>query len=162
MMRVGIGYDLHRLVEGRRLKLGGVIVPHTKGLAGHSDADVLTHAITDALLGAAALGNIGQHFPDTLPAFKNADSLKLLERTAYLVREAGYIIANIDANLIAEQPRLSPYVDAMRQRLADCLEVTVDRISVKAKTNEGVGPEGRGEAISAHAVALLETQHGAR
>ena len=156
MMRIGIGYDLHRLVEGRSLILAGVAVQHSKGLDGHSDADVLTHAVIDALLGAAALGNIGQLFPDTDPRFKDADSLALLEEAGRLVREAGYALANVDANVIAQEPLLGPYLDAMCERLARCLRVEMTQVSVKAKTNEGVGPEGRGEAISAQAVVLLE------
>ena len=156
-MRVGIGYDLHRLVEGRRLILGGVHIPFAKGLDGHSDADVLTHAIIDALLGAAALGNIGQHFPDTDAAFKDADSIDLLKRTVGLVRDAGYCIGNIDANVIAQEPRLSPHIEGIRDRLAQALGIDRDRVSVKAKTNEHVGPEGRGEAISAQAIAVVRT-----
>lgn len=155
-MRVGIGYDLHRLEAGRPLILGGIEVPFDKGLAGHSDGDALAHAITDALLGAAALGNIGQHFPDTDPAFKDADSMELLHKAAGLVRDAGYSIGNIDANIIAQQPKLNPYLDAMRTRLSEVLDLDIGRISVKAKTNESVGPEGRGEAMSTQAVVLLE------
>lgn len=158
MMRIGIGYDVHRLVEGRPLVLGGVVVQYSKGLDGHSDADVLTHAVIDALLGAAALGNIGQIFPDTDPRFKDADSLGLLEEAARLVREAGYALANVDANVIAQEPVLGPYLDAMRERLARCLRIETAQVSVKAKTNERVGPEGRGEAISAQAVVLLERE----
>ncbi|HOE67838.1 MAG TPA: 2-C-methyl-D-erythritol 2,4-cyclodiphosphate synthase [Candidatus Hydrogenedentes bacterium] len=155
MMRVGLGYDLHRLVEGRPLILGGVMVPWEKGLFGHSDADVLAHAITDALLGAAALGNIGQHFPDTDPAYKDADSLRLLAEAAAMLRGSGYAIVNVDANIVAQRPKLNPHIDSMRQNIAACLGLPVDRVSVKAKTNEEVGPEGRGEAISAQAVALV-------
>jgi len=158
MMRIGIGYDLHRLVEGRPLVLGGVAVQYAKGLDGHSDADVLTHAVIDALLGASALGNIGQLFPDTDPRFKDADSLGLLDAAARLVREAGYAVANVDANVIAQEPVLGPHVEAMRERLARCLRIHTAQVSVKAKTNERVGPEGRGEAISAQAVVLLERQ----
>jgi 2-C-methyl-D-erythritol 2,4-cyclodiphosphate synthase len=156
MNRIGIGYDLHRLEEGRALVLGGVRIPYDKGLAGHSDGDALAHAVIDALLGAAALGNIGQHFPDTDPRYKNADSLALLTRMASHVREAGYTILNIDSNIIAEQPKLNPYLDRMRSHIAECVEVEVGRVSVKAKTNEGVGPEGRGEAISTQAIVLLD------
>jgi 2-C-methyl-D-erythritol 2,4-cyclodiphosphate synthase len=155
-MRVGLGYDLHRLVEGRPLILGGVVVPHERGLHGHSDADALAHAITDALLGAAALGNIGQHFPDTDPRYKDADSIQLLRGAADLVRDAGYRIVNIDSNIIAQRPKLNPHLDAMRARLAECLGISIDQISVKAKTNEHVGPEGRGEAISTQAIVLIE------
>jgi len=156
MMRIGLGYDLHRLVPDRPLILGGVQIPFEKGLAGHSDADALAHAVTDALLGAAALGNIGMHFPDTDPRFKDADSLALLREVAAMVRGAGYAIANIDANVVAQRPKLNPHIQAIRERLAEALDLPVDRVSVKAKTNERVGPEGREEAISAQAVALLE------
>ena len=157
MIRVGLGYDLHRLVEGRRLVLGGVVVPFEKGLEGHSDADALAHAITDALLGAAALGNIGQHFPDTDPRYKDADSMQLLRHAAEMLRGSGYRIVNIDSNIVAQRPKLNPYLDAMRVRIAECLAVPVDRISVKTKTNEHVGPEGRGEAIGTQAIALIES-----
>ena len=151
-----MGYDLHRLVEGRPLILGGVTVPFEKGLDGHSDADALAHAITDALLGAAALGNIGQHVPDTDPRFKDADSFQLLAHANRLLHDAGYSIVNIDANIVAQLPKLNPYLDPMRARLAECLGIPIERISVKAKTNEHVGPEGRGEAISTQAVVLIE------
>lgn len=157
MIRIGLGYDLHRLVEGRPLILGGVKVPSEKGLEGHSDADALAHAITDALLGAAALGNIGQHFPDTDPRYKNADSIVLLGHAADMLRAHGYRIVNIDSNIVAQRPKLNPYLDAMRNRLSECLQLEVDRISVKAKTNERVGPEGREEAISTQAIALIES-----
>lgn len=156
MMRIGIGYDLHRLEKGRKLILGGVTIPHEKGLAGHSDADVLCHAITDALLGAAALGDIGAHFPDTDPRYHNADSVELLRSAYGLVQAAGYRIVNLDATLIAERPKLLPHMDAIRERLAEALGIEKSQVSVKAKTNEGTGPEGRQEAISAHAAALLE------
>lgn len=156
-MRVGIGYDLHRLEPGRPLILGGIAVPFDKGLVGHSDGDALAHAITDALLGAAALGNIGQHFPDTDPAYKNADSMDLLGQVVGLVRDHGYTIGNLDANIIAQEPKLNPYLDAMRARLSEVMGIDIGRISVKAKTNESVGPEGRGEAIGTHAVVLLES-----
>ena len=156
MMRIGIGYDLHRLVEGRPLILGGVHIPYQRGLSGHSDADALTHAIIDALLGAAALGNIGQHYPDTDPRFSGAGSFLLLAETAEFIRQAGYEVVNIDSNIIAQEPRLNPYLDAMRTALADCLKTDRNRISIKAKTNEHLGPEGLGEAISAQAVVLLE------
>lgn len=154
-MRVGIGYDLHQLVRGRPLILGGVTVPFDRGLLGHSDGDALAHAVIDALLGAGALGNIGTHFPDTDAAFKDADSMELLRKTAGLVRKSGFGIENVDATIIAEQPKLNAYVDVMRKSIGEALGLAVDRISVKAKTNEGVGPEGRGEAIGVHAVALL-------
>ena len=155
-MRIGIGYDLHRLVEGRPLILGGVNIPYEKGLAGHSDADALAHAIIDALLGAAALGNIGRMFPDNDPKFKDADSLELLEQAVRAVGERGYLVVNVDANIIAQAPKLNPYLDQMRDNLAARLRVSPDQVSVKAKTNEGVGPEGRREAISVQAVALLD------
>ncbi len=155
-MRIGQGYDLHRLEVGYPLILGGVNVPHEKGMVGHSDADVLSHAITDALLGAVALGNIGQLFPDTDPAFKGADSLVLLKEAWRRVASTGYAIVNIDSTIIAQQPKLNPHLDAMRVRLAETLEIDVEQLSVKAKTNEMVGPEGREEAISVHAVVLLK------
>ncbi len=154
-VRVGTGYDLHRLVEGRPLILGGVVVPHTHGLAGHSDADVLAHAITDAVLGAVARGDIGAHFPDTDPRWKGADSLALLAHAVEVAHEAGYRVDNVDAVVIAERPKLLPYVPAVRERLAKTLGVAVDRVSIKGKTNEGVGELGRGEAMAVHAVAVL-------
>ena len=155
-LRIGLGYDLHRLVEGRPLILGGITVPHTKGLEGHSDADVLTHAIIDALLGAAALGNIGQHFPDTDPKFCGADSLILLDEVVQKLDQAGYEVVNLDANIIAQRPKLNPYLDNIRTKIAEHLGVKMDQISIKAKTNEGVGPEGREEAISTQAIALIK------
>ncbi|MFO7974420.1 MAG: 2-C-methyl-D-erythritol 2,4-cyclodiphosphate synthase [Candidatus Hydrogenedentota bacterium] len=154
-MRIGQGYDVHRLEPGRSLILGGVKVPHNKGLAGHSDADVLAHSITDALFGALALGNIGEHFPDTDPQYKGADSLQLLQKAYVMVKEAGYHLGNVDATVVAQEPKLAPYIPSMRNALAECLRVPVESISIKAKTNEGVGPEGRGEAISAHACVLV-------
>lgn len=159
--RIGTGYDLHRLVEGRALILGGLRIPFEKGLLGHSDADVLCHAITDALFGALALGDIGSHFPDNDSRFKDADSLDLLVRAYNTVKSQGYKVVNIDATIVAERPKLREYIDGIRQRLADHLSVTKEVISVKAKTNEGVGPEGRGEAISAQVVVLLELDAGA-
>lgn len=158
MIRIGTGYDLHRLEPGRPLILGGVTIPFEKGLAGHSDADALAHAIIDALLGAAALGNIGQHFPDTDPKWKNADSLKLLRQTVTLLRRSHYDIVNIDATIVAQAPKLNPVLDKIRVNLADSLDLGLDRVSVKAKTNEGVGPEGRGDAISVQAVALIQSK----
>ncbi len=155
-MRIGQGYDLHRLEEGYPLILGGITIPHAKGLVGHSDADVLTHAIIDALLGAAALGNIGQHFPDTDPKYKGADSLMLLKEAAALLYKAGWNVVNIDSTIIAQQPKLNPHLEAIRARLAETLALKLDQISVKAKTNEHVGPEGREEAISVHAAVLIE------
>lgn len=157
MIRVGLGYDLHRLEAGLPLLIGGVVIPHDKGLVGHSDADVLAHAITDALLGAAALGNIGQHFPDTDPRYKGADSIVLLRAAYDMVREAGFRIVNIDSNIVAQRPKLNPHLEAIRARLASALDITLHQISVKAKTNELVGPEGREEAISTQAIVLIET-----
>ena len=154
-VRVGTGYDLHRLVEGRPLILGGVTVPHTHGLAGHSDADVIAHAVTDAVLGAVAQGDIGRHFPDTDPRWKGADSLALLAHAVGVARGAGYRVENVDAVVIAERPKLVLHIAAIRANLAATLGVHVDRVSVKGKTNEGVGELGRGEAIAVHAVALL-------
>lgn len=154
-MRIGQGYDLHRLVPGRPLILGGVRIPHEFGLDGHSDADVLSHAITDALLGALALGNIGQHFPDTDPAYKDADSLVLLRRAYGMVAGRGYRLVNLDATIIAQAPKLLPHLDAILTSISGALDCSVDDVSIKAKTNEGVGPEGRGEAISVHATVLV-------
>jgi 2-C-methyl-D-erythritol 4-phosphate cytidylyltransferase/2-C-methyl-D-erythritol 2,4-cyclodiphosphate synthase len=154
-VRVGTGYDLHRLVEGRPLILGGVTVPHTHGLSGHSDADVIAHAITDAVLGAVARGDIGAHFPDTDPRWKGADSLAMLAHAVVVAREAGYRVDNVDAVVIAERPKLLPHIPAIRESLAQTLGIAVDRVSVKGKTNEGVGALGRGEAMAVHAVALL-------
>jgi 2-C-methyl-D-erythritol 4-phosphate cytidylyltransferase / 2-C-methyl-D-erythritol 2,4-cyclodiphosphate synthase len=154
---VGTGYDLHTLVEGRPLVLGGVHVPSERGALGHSDADVVCHAVTDAILGAAALGDIGRHFPDTDPAWKDASSLDLLARAAALVRGAGYGVANVDVSVILERPKVAPFTEAIRKAVAGALELPVSRVSVKGKTNEGVDAVGRGEAIAAHAVALLET-----
>jgi 2-C-methyl-D-erythritol 2,4-cyclodiphosphate synthase len=153
--RVGIGYDIHRLAEGRKLILGGVEIPFEKGLLGHSDSDVLTHAVCDALLGAAALGDIGAHFPDTDARYRGAASLDLLARVVELITERGYRVANVDAVVLAERPRLRPHVAAIRERLASALRVDIDSVSVKAKTGEGLGPIGAGEAMAAHAVALL-------
>ena len=155
-MRVGIGYDIHRFQEGRRLLLGGVEIEGEKGLGGHSDADVVLHAIIDALLGAAGLSDIGHFFPPDDPGFAGADSRQLLARTMQMIRPLGYAVGNVDATVIAEAPRLASYIKAMRQRIAETLEVDESRVSVKATTNEGVGGIGRGEAIAALAVALLE------
>ena len=154
-MRIGQGYDVHKLAEGRRLILGGVDVPYEKGLLGHSDADVLVHAVMDALLGAAALGDIGQHFPDTDPAYKGADSLQLLSKVGEILKEAGYQIGNVDATVIAQRPKLAPYREQMRVNMARALSVDASQISVKATTEEGLGFTGAGEGISAQAVALL-------
>jgi 2-C-methyl-D-erythritol 2,4-cyclodiphosphate synthase len=155
LWRIGEGWDTHALVEGRRLVLGGVEVAHTHGLLGHSDADALCHAITDALFGAAAMGDIGFHFPDTDPQYRGADSIALLAEAVRRVRAAGWAIGNIDSTIIAQAPKLAPYIQAMRQRLALAIDVSVDQISVKAKTAEKMGPVGRGEAIEARAVCLL-------
>ncbi|MEO6407980.1 MAG: 2-C-methyl-D-erythritol 2,4-cyclodiphosphate synthase [Burkholderiaceae bacterium] len=153
--RIGEGWDVHALVAGRRLVLGGVEIAHSHGLLGHSDADALCHAITDALFGAAALGDIGKHFPDTDPQFKGADSLALLADAARRVRGAGWEIGNVDSTVVAQAPKLAPYILAMRQRVAQALVVQLDQVSVKAKTAEGMGPVGRLEAIEARAVCLL-------
>jgi 2-C-methyl-D-erythritol 4-phosphate cytidylyltransferase / 2-C-methyl-D-erythritol 2,4-cyclodiphosphate synthase len=154
-MRIGTGYDLHRLVEGRPLILAGVRIPFDRGLLGHSDADIVCHAVTDAILGAAALGDIGALFPDTDPQWKDADSLELLRAAAATVRDAGFAIGNVDLTVIAERPKLRPHVDAMRANLARALGIDVSGIAVKGKTNEGVGETGRGEAMACHAVALI-------
>lgn len=155
-MRIGHGYDVHRLVEGRELILGGVSVPYEKGLLGHSDADVLLHAIMDAVLGALALGDIGKLFPDRDPAYAGADSWLLTRRVGELMREHGYCIGNIDATVIAQAPKLSPYIPAMRERIAAALDTETARVSVKATTEEHLGFTGSGEGIAAHAVCLLE------
>ena len=156
-MRIGHGYDVHRLTEGRKLILGGVDIPYEKGLLGHSDADVLTHAIMDALLGAAALGDIGKLFPDTDPAYTGADSLVLLERVGELLSKAGYRVGNIDATILAQRPKLAPHIPQMRTSLANRLGIEVDQVSVKATTEEGLGFTGTGEGMAAHAVCLLES-----
>ncbi len=155
-MRIGHGYDVHKLIEGRKLILGGVDIPFEKGLLGHSDADVLTHAVMDALLGAAALGDIGKLFPDTDPAYAGADSLMLLERVGERLAEAGYRVGNIDATLLAQRPKLAPHIPQMRANLADRLGLDVSQVSVKATTEEGLGFTGAGEGMAAHAVCLLE------
>ena len=154
-MRIGHGYDVHRLVPARKLILGGVEIPFEKGLLGHSDADVLLHAISDALLGAAALGDIGLHFPDSDPRYAGADSSALLREVCCLVRESGYEIENIDATVLCQTPKLRPYIDTMRQKIAAACEITVGQVSVKATTEEGLGFTGTGEGIAAHAVTLL-------
>jgi 2-C-methyl-D-erythritol 4-phosphate cytidylyltransferase/2-C-methyl-D-erythritol 2,4-cyclodiphosphate synthase len=156
-VRIGTGYDLHRLVEGRPLVLGGVTIPYTHGLAGHSDADVLSHAITDAVLGAVAQGDIGGHFPDSDPQWTGAPSLSMLAHAVSLARDVGYRVDNVDAVVIAERPKLLPHLAPIRASLAGVLGVAVQRVSVKGKTNEGVGATGRGEAMAVHAVALLVT-----
>ena len=153
--RIGIGYDIHRLVEGRKLIIAGVEIPFEKGLLGHSDSDVLAHAICDALLGAAALGDIGTHFPDTDARYKGASSLDMLTRVVELITNRGYLVANVDAVVMAERPKLRPHVETMRERLASALQVDIDAVSVKAKTSEGLESIGRGEAMAAQAVVLL-------
>ena len=157
--RAGLGYDLHRLVEGRPLILGGVTIPFERGLAGHSDADAVCHAITDAILGAAGAGDIGRHFPDTDARWKGASSIDLLRRAVEIVHEHGLAVGNVDATVILERPKLAPHVEAMRAKLAEVLGVTVDRVSIKGKTNEGVGELGRGEAIAVHAIAMVRSSH---
>ena len=154
-MRIGTGYDVHKLVENRKLILGGVEIPYEKGLLGHSDADVLVHAVMDALLGAAALGDIGLHFPDSDPAYKGADSLRLARRVSEILTENGYLIENVDSTVIAQAPKLRPYIDQMRQNIADALEIDVTQVSVKATTEEHLGFTGRGEGISSQAAALI-------
>lgn len=155
-MRIGHGYDVHRLVEGRKLIMGGVDIPHTKGLLGHSDADVLLHAIMDALLGAAAMGDIGKHFPDKDPRYAGADSMMLTRHVARLLRDASYSIVNIDATVIAQAPKLAPHITAMRQNIADALGLDIGQVSVKATTEERLGFTGDGSGISAHAVCLID------
>ena len=154
-MRIGMGYDVHKLVPNRDLILGGVKIPHELGLLGHSDADVLLHSIMDALLGAAALGDIGKHFPDTDPAYKGADSVKLLEHVGRLIREAGYSIENIDATIIAQRPKMRPHIDTMRRNIKEALGIELDQINVKATTEEGLGFTGSEEGSSAQAICLL-------
>lgn len=155
-MRIGHGYDVHRLVEGRKLILGGVEIPYEKGLDGHSDADVLVHAVMDALLGAAALGDIGKHFPDTDEAYRGIDSLLLLDRVNETIIQKGYSISNIDVTVIAQKPKLSPYIPLMKERLTQRLHLDEDQLNIKATTEERLGFTGRGEGISCHAVCLLE------
>lgn len=154
-MRIGHGYDVHALKEGRALIIGGVKIPYERGLDGHSDADVLAHAMADAILGAAALGDIGKLFPDNDPAYEGADSLKLLSAVVAAVRRKGYTVGNVDATVVAQQPKLRPYIDDMRRNLASACNVDIDCISVKATTEEHMGFTGRGEGIAAHAVCLL-------
>lgn len=157
-MRVGIGYDVHRFQEGRRLVIGGVEIPYHKGLLGHSDADVLLHAICDALLGAAGLGDIGRHFPDSDERYKNIDSLILLEQTAGLLKDQGWLTGNIDCTVVAQKPRLAPYIDAMKEKIARVLDIPAGNVGIKATTSEGLGFEGREEGISAQAVVLLKSR----
>lgn len=158
MIRIGHGYDVHKLTEGRALILGGVNIPHTLGLLGHSDADVLLHAIADSLLGALALGDIGKHFPDTDPRYKGADSLELLRHVVQLIHERGYAVGNLDAVILAQKPKLAPHIDKMRENIASVCGVSVDCVSVKATTEERLGFTGREEGISAHCVVLLHRQ----
>jgi len=156
-MRIGLGYDIHRLIKGRRLIMGGVDIPYSKGLLGHSDADVLCHAIADSLLGAAALGDIGQHFPNTDKRYKDISSLKLLQDVLKLIRKAGYNISNIDCMITAEAPKLAPHLTAMRINIASTLKLKISQVSVKATTNEGLDDTGKGRGIWAQSVCLLET-----
>jgi len=155
-MRIGMGYDVHRLVEGRKLVLGGVTIPFGKGLLGHSDADVLVHAVCDALLGAAGLGDIGLHFPDTDPAYKDVASIKILAKTYELISGKGFTIMNLDSTIFADAPKLSPYRDAMQKNIARTIEIEPDRVNVKATTFEGLGMIGKGEGIGAMCVALID------
>ena len=154
-MRIGMGYDVHKLVEGRKLIMGGVEIPYEKALLGHSDADVLLHAIMDALLGAAALGDIGKHFPDTDPAYKGISSMLLLEEVVRVLSEKEFVIGNVDVTIIAQEPKMAPHITAMRENIAADLDIAVDSVSVKATTTERLGFTGRSEGIAAHAVALL-------
>lgn len=156
LFRIGHGYDVHRLCDGRKLIIGGVDIPYEKGLLGHSDADVLLHAISDALLGALALGDIGKHFPDSDPAYAGANSLMLLQRVGELLKENGYLPSNIDSTVIAQAPKLAPHIQAMRQNIANALSIDVDTVSVKATTEEGLGFSGEGAGIAAHAVCIIE------
>lgn len=155
-MRIGHGYDVHKLSQNRKLIIGGVEIPFEAGLLGHSDADVLLHAVCDSLLGAAALGDIGKHFPDTDPAYKNINSLFLLKKVGELISEGGYKICNIDATIIAQSPKMSPYIQKMRENIAEALSIDVSLVSVKATTEEGLGFSGRKEGISAHSVCLID------
>ena len=154
-MRIGTGYDVHKLVEGRKLIMGGVEIPYEKGLLGHSDADVLVHAIMDALLGAAALGDIGKHFPDTDPKYKGADSLMLMREVKRILSDEGYETENVDSTIIAQAPKMKPHIEEMRQNIAEALSLDITQVSVKATTEERLGFTGRGEGISAQAVALI-------
>ncbi|HJA81979.1 MAG TPA: 2-C-methyl-D-erythritol 2,4-cyclodiphosphate synthase [Candidatus Mediterraneibacter intestinipullorum] len=155
-MRIGMGYDVHRLTADRKLILGGVEIPYSKGLLGHSDADVLIHAVMDALLGAAAMGDIGKHFPDTDPEYEGISSIRLLEHIGKLLDEKGYVIENIDATIIAQQPKMRPYIDQMRENIAQALNLETDQVNVKATTEEGLGFTGEGEGVSSQAVCAVE------
>ncbi len=157
-MRIGMGHDVHRLVEGRKLIMGGVEIPYEKGLLGHSDADVLLHAVMDALLGAAALGDIGKHFPDTDEKYKGISSLQLLKHVSLLLEEKEYSIINIDATIVAQRPKMRPYIDRMRENIASVIGIDVDRVNVKATTEEGLGFTGEGLGISADAICLIENK----
>lgn len=159
MIRIGHGYDVHKLVDNRKLIIGGVEIPYEKGLLGHSDADVLLHAVSDALLGAAALGDIGCLFPDNDEKFKDADSLVLLREVVSVLKSKGYFVGNVDCTLIAQKPKMRPYIDEMRQNIASACEISADFVSVKATTEEGLGFSGRGEGISAHAVCLISDKN---
>lgn len=154
-IRTGIGYDIHRLVQGRKLIIGGVEIPYEKGLLGHSDADVLVHAVIDALFGAAALGDIGAHFPDTDERYKDANSMMLLQEACTELAEHGYEIVNIDSNIIIQSPKMAPYINQMRENIAKALKTDIDNVSVKAKTNEKLDSQGNGESVSAQAVCLI-------
>ena len=154
-MRIGMGYDVHRLVEGRKLIMGGAEIPYEKGLLGHSDADVLLLAISDALLGAAALGDIGKHFPDSDPAYKGISSMILLQKVGQLLMEKGFLIENIDATIIAQAPKMRPYIDTMRENIANVLDIQVEQVNVKATTEEGLGFTGSGEGIASQAICML-------
>ena len=156
-MRIGMGYDVHKLVEGRDLIMGGVNIPHTLGLLGHSDADVLLHAIMDAVLGAAGLGDIGKHFPDTDPAYKGISSIKLMEHVAALIAEKGYVVENIDATIIAQKPKMRPHIPQMEENIAKAMGISVEQINVKATTEEGLGFTGTEQGISSQAICLLTT-----
>ena len=156
-MRIGMGYDVHKLAENRKMIIGGVEIPYERGLLGHSDADVLVHAIMDALLGAAALGDIGKHFPDTDEKYKGISSIKLLEHVGELIAKEGYVIGNIDSTIIAQRPKMAPHIDTMRENIAKALKINKNQIGVKATTEEGLGFTGAGEGISSQAIALLES-----
>ncbi|MFY4777137.1 2-C-methyl-D-erythritol 2,4-cyclodiphosphate synthase [Metabacillus sp. RGM 3146] len=161
MLRMGQGFDVHQLTEGRPLIIGGIEIPYEKGLLGHSDADVLLHTIADACLGAVALGDIGKHFPDTDPAFKDADSAKLMSHVWMLIKEKGFVLGNLDCTIIAQKPKMAPYIDKMRERIAELLEADIDQINVKATTTEKLGFTGRQEGIAAQAVVLLVSSYSA-
>jgi len=159
MFRIGQGFDVHQLADGRPLIIGGITIPYEKGLLGHSDADVLLHTIADACLGAIGEGDIGKHFPDTDPNFKDADSAKLLEHVWRMVKEKGYSLVNVDCTIIAQKPKMAPYIDSIKERVADLLEGTIEQVNVKATTTEKLGFTGRGEGIAAQAVILIQKSH---